>query len=114
MNLVRLNVGGVVFLTSKTTLEHSNSFFSGLMQTDSRPGDEEIFIDRDPTHFRHILNYMRGTLTFPLATLEIQELIKEAEFYSLSRLVQLLETECQKAHKGSIPYIVGIIASKMG
>ena len=101
-------------MTSKTTLEHSNSFFSGLMQTDSRPSDEEIFIDRDPTHFRHILNYMRGSLTFPLATLEIRELIKEAEFYSLSKLVQSLQIECQTAHKGGIAYILGIIASKMG
>ena len=55
--LVYLNVGGVFFATSRDTLRESDSFFSGLVQNECC---HEYFVDRDPTHFRHVLNWLRG------------------------------------------------------
>ena len=49
-----LNVGGTLFETRRNTLTSQNSFFSELATRDE---EEVIFIDRDPTHFRHILNF---------------------------------------------------------
>ena len=60
-NIVQLNVGGTVFLTTKDTLlVDTASYFSSLLNGRYRPdvdsfGKPCYFIDRDPTHFRHIL-----------------------------------------------------------
>ena len=66
--IVRLSVGGVLFETSITTLtKDSNSMlaamFSGRHFT-SMDGEGRYFIDRDGTHFRHILNYLRDGETY--------------------------------------------------
>ena len=60
---VRLNVGGSLFETSLSTLCRDPtsllaSMFSGrhLLSVES---DGSYFIDRDPTHFRLVLNYLR-------------------------------------------------------
>ena len=62
-NRVVLNVGGQAFTTSRHTLmAESGSFFSLLMRDDcpirSYAGSH-YNIDRDPAHFRIILNYLR-------------------------------------------------------
>jgi hypothetical protein len=53
---IRLNVGGVIFETYQLTLIGSLYFKSmfGSFNTDG-----EIFIDRDPNIFRHVLAYLR-------------------------------------------------------
>eukprot|EP01006_Ploeotia_vitrea_P051219 TRINITY_DN67533_c3_g4_i1.p1 TRINITY_DN67533_c3_g4~~TRINITY_DN67533_c3_g4_i1.p1 ORF type:complete len:312 (-),score=31.70 TRINITY_DN67533_c3_g4_i1:383-1318(-) len=62
-SLIRLNVGGTVFTTTKSTLMSSpDSFFSsmvssGVWEPDAKTG--EFFIDRDPQFFKEILNYLR-------------------------------------------------------
>eukprot|EP01006_Ploeotia_vitrea_P048314 TRINITY_DN67216_c9_g1_i1.p2 TRINITY_DN67216_c9_g1~~TRINITY_DN67216_c9_g1_i1.p2 ORF type:complete len:345 (+),score=53.24 TRINITY_DN67216_c9_g1_i1:81-1115(+) len=61
--VVKLNVGGTVFTTTKQTLLNSpKSFFSGMVssgvwQPNKHTG--EFFIDRDPQFFKEILNYLR-------------------------------------------------------
>merc|ERR1712228_717030 len=54
--------------------------------------DNEFFIDRDPTHFRYILNYIRnnGHCILPNCTITRRELSIEANFYELHSLVTLL------------------------
>lgn len=66
--IVRLSVGGVIFETSVDTLcADPNSMlaamFSGRHNVNT---DEEgrYFIDRDGTHFRYILNYLRDGNTY--------------------------------------------------
>jgi hypothetical protein len=60
--LVRLNVGGKSFVTSKSTLEKdAGSMLSVLLSGEFAESSEdgEIFIDRDGSRFVHVLNYLR-------------------------------------------------------
>lgn len=82
---VHLNVGGTVFETTATTLEACD-FFATLLK---RTSPDALFVDRDPTHFRHILNFLRGALTYPPTNR--QELWYEADFYGLPDLQRVLE-----------------------
>lgn len=55
--------------------------------TDSRG---RLFIDRDPTHFRLVLNYLRdGDCSLPATEAALSELLSEAGFYSLDGLREL-------------------------
>lgn len=43
-----------------------------------------VFLDRDPKHFRLILNYLRdGDICLPTSSMELQELLQEALFYQV-------------------------------
>lgn len=43
-----------------------------------------VFIDRDGTHFRHILNWLRDGVVPLLDPAGYQELLREAQFYQLN------------------------------
>ena len=90
MSIIVLNVGGGRFVTRRDTL--CLGFFSGLLN--SLDEDEtEVFIDRDPTHFRYILNWLRGCRYVPKHSQQIQtELLWEADFFGLDDLVTKLKT----------------------
>ncbi|ETE73295.1 BTB/POZ domain-containing protein KCTD17 [Ophiophagus hannah] len=68
---VRLNVGGTVFLTTKQTLcREQKSFLCRLCQGEELQSDRDetgaYLIDRDPTYFGPILNFLRhGKLVPP-------------------------------------------------
>lgn len=52
------------------------------------------FIDRDPTHFEKILNFLRdGICILPENNYYVvkQELLQEAKYYSLTELIEYLE-----------------------
>ena len=104
-----LNVGGTLFETRRNTLVTQNSFFSEL---GTRDEDEVIFIDRDPTHFRHILNFLRGSFTYPATRLEIAELVHEAHFYALNILVDKLKNVAHKCDS-DLSFHMGVVASKI-
>jgi len=58
-SLIKLNVGGFKFTTTKSTLlSLSCKFFEELLSSSSP--NEEIFIDRPGKNFEHILNTLRG------------------------------------------------------
>ncbi|CAO3633591.1 unnamed protein product [Mucor hiemalis] len=60
---VRLNVGGNMFETSLSTLRRDTNSLLATMFSGRHPilaeSDGSYFIDRDPSHFRLILNYLR-------------------------------------------------------
>ena len=80
-DVVFLNVGGCYYVTRRSTLTRSNSFFSGLASTTD---ETELFVDRDPTHFRHILNWLRGVRYLPEDDTLLRELSWEADYYALT------------------------------
>ena len=77
--IVRLSVGGVHFETSlDTLLSDPNSMlaamFSGRHNV-MKDEDGRYFIDRDGTHFRFILNYLRDGNTY--IPFENQQIVEE-------------------------------------
>lgn len=103
-NVVKLNVGGVTFQTTSTTLTSQpdsmlSAMFSGRYKL---PTDEKgrIFIDRDGTNFRYILNFLRdGTLNAPYDQILLMDLLQEAQFYQLHQLVQLVKIQLKEIAK---------------
>ncbi|KAI9264816.1 BTB/POZ protein [Sporodiniella umbellata] len=94
---VRLNVGGSLFETSYGTLSRDSqsllaAMFSGRHRLSLEP-EGAYFLDRDPLHFRLVLNYLRD-LRVPPAILQDttirEELLQEAHYYRIQGLVDLL------------------------
>ena len=92
---IKLNVGGQYFTTSLQTLTKDkgsmlHAMFSGRF--DSKPAEDgSYFIDRDGSHFRYILNYLRtGYLLIPDGKLIRKEILEEAEFYQIRGIVNQL------------------------
>ena len=80
--VVYLNVGGVYFMTRRSTLAGgASSFFTGMVR--AQPSETEFFVDRDPTHFRHVLNWLRGVCYLPEDEPTLHELAWEADFFCL-------------------------------
>ena len=67
-----------------------HAMFSGRF--DTKPSEDgSYFIDRDGTHFRFILNYLRtGQLTVPDDKILRRELLAEAEFYQVEGIISEL------------------------
>jgi hypothetical protein len=89
--VIKLNVGGTLFETYKTTLQHYPYTLLGSMFTSSKEittDKTEFFFDRDPTLFPMILNYYRnGFVVYPE---NIHHKITEAELTFWQ--IPLLET----------------------
>ena len=92
---VNLNVGGQKFCTSKSTLIRGDTMLSSMFSERFpllKETDDAIFIDRDGTHFRTILNFLRdGKIARPKSRTEIEEIKQEAEYYCIHELVECCE-----------------------
>lgn len=99
---VVLNVGGSRFHTTMSTLTRDPStllasMFSGRYPLEVDPEDNSYFIDRDPTHFRYCLNYLRdNTISLPPNRAMHLELLREASYYQISGLVDFLRSSLRK------------------
>uniref|UniRef100_A0A7S0A2V6 BTB domain-containing protein n=1 Tax=Pyrodinium bahamense TaxID=73915 RepID=A0A7S0A2V6_9DINO len=89
-DIIELNVGGVTYCTSRSTLCRVPDSMLGRMFSGAIPSRYDaagrIFIDRDGPSFRHVLNHLRGNSSLPNSTFELELLIGEADFYQLPRL----------------------------
>ena len=97
---VKLNVGGQHFVTSVQTLRKDpNSMLAAMFsgKFDTKPSEDgSFFIDRDGTHFRFVLNYLRdGELILPKGATFLDELRKEAEFYQIQGILDNLKPPLQ-------------------
>lgn len=95
--LVKLNVGGVKYTTSLTTLiAVPDSFFASLFSGDwqsTRTAEGDIFVDRDGELFKHVLQYLRAARDqqpfacgTSLSVDELAAIAAEARFYGLADL----------------------------
>ncbi|XP_063420512.1 uncharacterized protein LOC134705718 [Mytilus trossulus] len=98
-NTLTLNVGGMKIETSKNTLRADPSCVFALMLqplSPFRPSNNVYFFDRDPAHFKIILNYLRNNCNvekryLPREHIYLYELLQEAKFYKLSGLVSIVQ-----------------------
>ncbi|RNA20088.1 BTB POZ domain-containing KCTD21 [Brachionus plicatilis] len=110
-DIVKLNVGGTMFSTLKSTLTkkiedkdgklYLPNMFESLVDGFVKPKYDEnkaIFIDRNPKYFGCILDYLRMANTdfeYELASsIDQNELLKEAKFYNIQGLVDMMDTYC--------------------
>eukprot|EP00601_Ochromonadales_sp_CCMP2298_P024537 CAMPEP_0173274124 /NCGR_PEP_ID=MMETSP1143-20121109/2274_1 /TAXON_ID=483371 /ORGANISM="non described non described, Strain CCMP2298" /LENGTH=319 /DNA_ID=CAMNT_0014210917 /DNA_START=1108 /DNA_END=2067 /DNA_ORIENTATION=- len=90
--IVNLNVGGVRVTTSLTTLNRFPDSMIGCMFSGRHAlplgKDEHFFIDRDGTHFRHILNFLRSPEGYQVSRgADARELRRECEYYGIDQLM---------------------------
>lgn len=106
---VKLNVGGSKFETTLSTLTGQPgsmlaAMFSGRHEV---PQDEDgyVFIDRDGTHFRTILNFLRsGVLHVPSSHRAAEELKCELLYYQLP--IESLSTRTGEAEPPVVDTVV--------
>lgn len=79
--VITLNIGGCIYQTSKETLKKNDTYFRALVEHSNC--EDIIFVDRDPSLFRYILNWLRGTTVLPDDTLSLKELLMESDFYCM-------------------------------
>ncbi|RIA89995.1 hypothetical protein C1645_876373 [Glomus cerebriforme] len=105
---IKLNVGGITYMTTQQTLCTYPSYLSELFflfrspnlppsSTHSQyPWPEELFIDRDGELFIHILSFLRnGTLPYTIPLSILQKLEYEARFYGIKPLQNLISHRVQ-------------------
>ena len=98
---ITLDIGGYKFSTSLQTLRAESGSMLGTMFSGRHPitkqNDGSVFIDRDGTHFRMILNYLRGGITsteqLPDNKLQLLELLTEVNYYQLKGLEKIIRSE---------------------
>jgi len=127
--IVNLNVGGVRVTTSLTTLNRFPDSMIGCMFSGrhalSKGEDGYFFIDRDGTHFRHILSFLRapeGYKVVGVADAEKEELRRECEYYGIDQLMFGIpytgtdtytekELECYDPIRGSLYRLTALVDS---
>ncbi|CAF1465456.1 unnamed protein product [Rotaria magnacalcarata] len=92
-NVIDLNVGGLHYTTSLSTLRKYEDSMLAVMFSGRynlvRDKTERIFIDRDGRSFGHILNYIRSN-QMPSESIAL-DVLHEAEFFCISSLITKLE-----------------------
>jgi len=99
---IKLNVGGKTFTTTRCTLtKDPESFLFRLCQntSDLESQKDEVgayLIDRDPSYFTPILNYLRhGKLVIDKNVSE-EGVLEEAEFFNIKNLIELVKEKIRQ------------------
>ena len=93
---VKLDIGGAVFKTSLETLTRNSEsmlarMFSGRFTMQAQD-DGSFFIDRDPTHFGYILNFLRtGEVIIPDDRVAREQLLLEVDFFNVLPMLDKLK-----------------------
>ncbi|KAL1138783.1 hypothetical protein AAG570_008845 [Ranatra chinensis] len=88
--IVELNVGGVFYTTSRSTLAREPGTTLARLLDQEQPLKDakgRLFVDRDGVLFRYVLDYLRTrALVLPEGFRERERLIKEADHFELAGL----------------------------
>ena len=108
---IKLNIGGHYFTTTRETLtKDPNSRLASMLSgtLDLKPAEDgAFFFDRDGTHFRFILNYLRdGKIIVPEGATAFRQLLEEAKFYQIKGLSDELNLVASKT-EGRVRINVG-------
>eukprot|EP01122_Echinamoeba_exundans_P013776 TRINITY_DN6066_c0_g1_i2.p1 TRINITY_DN6066_c0_g1~~TRINITY_DN6066_c0_g1_i2.p1 ORF type:complete len:251 (+),score=25.33 TRINITY_DN6066_c0_g1_i2:33-785(+) len=87
-DVIELNVGGTIFASCRSTLTRiSDSMLARLIDGNiptAKDSQGRYFIDRDPTHFGTLLNYLRTGELYVPEDVPIKRVVQEADFYGIS------------------------------
>ncbi|GAB1602880.1 BTB/POZ domain-containing protein KCTD6-like [Argonauta hians] len=102
--IVKLNVGGMFYTTTRETLlSQQDTLFHDILSKESNwPRDERgsYFIDRDGHLFRYVLNFMRTSkLLLPNGFRELLMLKEEADYFEIDLLLQRIDSLEQNRRK---------------
>ena len=95
-DVIKLNVGGITYITTRTTLCQPGSWFETMFSGKMKPGlqiDGSYFIDRDGPMFLHVLNYLRNLDRWlpPAETDILSRLVNEAEYFCLQGMLDKIK-----------------------
>lgn len=93
-DIITLNVGGKIFQTKMDTLlSIKDTYFYKIIVSKKVDLLDPIFIDRNYRLFRYILSYLRyqKVNVSSLDTIDIEELLEEANFYDIEGLAAYIE-----------------------
>ncbi|GLV44482.1 uncharacterized protein CBL_10286 [Carabus blaptoides fortunei] len=107
---VTLNVGGKCFTTSKSTLtaKEPNSMLARMFAEDDlgyffTPSNVDTsgayLIDRSPTYFEPILNYLRNGQLIYDNFVNPEGILEEARFFGIESIIPILENTIQKSKR---------------
>ncbi|KAF2075726.1 hypothetical protein CYY_002969 [Polysphondylium violaceum] len=102
VNPINLNVGGVKFQTTKTTLTKKSGTLFDLMLSgkgDIKPMIDKpntYYIDRNGTHFRYVLNYLRDGENVDIPNEIIEDVKKELMYYQITDTLPTTKTNLVK------------------
>jgi hypothetical protein len=110
--IVRLNVGGEIFTTTRATLlRYPDSMLGAMFSGSLATGVDEngcYFIDRDGSIFRHVLNFLRcGRLVVPADFQQFDLLAAEADFYQLEGLIEAI-SQLRSSRGGSFIEVIEV------
>jgi len=93
--IIRLNVGGVLYSTTQATLVRFPNSMLGAMFSDGMPKklDENgcYFIDRNGRLFEYVLDFLRSSqLALPSDFRNLDALSVEADFYQIEALIECI------------------------
>jgi hypothetical protein len=93
---IKLDVGGRIFsVTLDMMLKYPDSFFARLFSgrwEDKKTEDGAYFINRDFDQFHHIVSFLRhGSLDVSLSEDDHRALCRDADFYQLNELLDVLK-----------------------
>ena len=111
-DFVDVYVGSDRFVTTRRTLCNCQGYLQGMV-IEMAPQQTSFRIDRDPTHFRHVLNHLRGSTTYPSDAADLDALRHEADFYALDELVRAIDFRKQQLARDSIAHYLQLIASTL-
>jgi hypothetical protein len=105
--IIRINVGGKKFATSANTLmATTNTLFHKLLESGRIDPKEEIFFDRSPRMFPHILDYLRTKqINYKKFNKEEMGWLKDdAEYYQIGDILEYLEERLKDIEYVSFDY----------
>ena len=107
-SLVKLNVGGTIFMTTQgTLLADQNSMLAKMFSPETNGGrfpaiqDENgaYFIDSCPRYFGITLNFLRIGVMEKVANVDLKFLRNYAEYFWIQGLVKIADEEIEKTEK---------------
>lgn len=108
---VKLNVGGTMFLTTRSTLTSEQdtlframlspgSNFAGSWKKDTADGCPVYLLDCDPKHFHIVLNHLRGRNVLKqlqaLNAAELDALQQDVDYYGIAKLSDMISQVLQE------------------